>query len=473
MKTYDLIICDKVTSLDLATIPDDGNIFIYSKNLYDSNGWIIKSLFDDIIELEKRGYIFINTILAPSNICSQDYLNDKIIPIIWCVKSEQYKFNKDRIREKHIWKDVEWGKRTKNYNALGKDPGNVWIPTVDDGRANIIEHIVLSQEDILNRIIKSASNSGDTVLINVDFNVDKNTLTEERNYTVLNCNGNRDKLTGIKDKFQTLLHYDDVNNFTVYFKTSESMNNLKESIDLMVTSPPYWDIKNYLKEGQIGQESYSDYLKRLKKVWKQTYNHLSESGTIWININTIFKNKRVVLIPYDIIQQCLSIGYKFQRIIYWHKSSGIPTNGKNLSDHFEYILVFSKSDEFIINKPDFNFYLNEYFKNSNIWNINRKAGAIGKNYVHPAVFPVEMINTIIKIGTQENSFVLDPFLGSGTSLISAIKTHRNFIGYEFNEDFKSLIEYRLSNETSNPNVNFIFKRQCKNIVKSNKVFRNE
>ena len=65
------------------------------------------------------------------------------------------------------------------------------------------------------------------------------------------------------------------------------MLNLKDgSIDLMVTSQPYWDLKNYFKKGQIGQESYSEYLERMGKVWEETFRVLDLNGSMWININT-------------------------------------------------------------------------------------------------------------------------------------------------------------------------------------------
>ena len=72
--------------------------------------------------------------------------------IIWLAKGKNHFFNKDVIRESHIWKDVEWGKRAKNYNPKDKDPGNVWIPTKDDGKAHIAEHILLSLSDVINRL---------------------------------------------------------------------------------------------------------------------------------------------------------------------------------------------------------------------------------------------------------------------------------------------------------------------------------
>ena len=75
-------------------------------------------------------------------------------------------------------------------------------------------------------------------------------------------------------------------------------------------------------------------------------------------------------------------------------------------------------------------YKNKIISHKLFWNINRKAGSVGKNTIHPAIFPTELINRICIISTNKGDLVVDPFLGSGTSLIASINNCRNFIGYE-------------------------------------------
>lgn len=89
------------------------------------------------------------------------------------------------------------------------------------------------------------------------------------------------------------------------------------------------------------------------------------------------------------------------------------------------------------------------------WNINRKAGSVGKQFIHPAIYPNDLVSRIIQITTYENDKVLDPFLGSGTTLITAIQTGRNCIGYEYNEGFKELINSRYLMEVGEGNISFI------------------
>ena len=447
---------DNISEL-ISNSSDTSSFFFLTRNLFDDSGFIFKSVFDYIENFTSLGLNYINTIVIPTNAVLKSN-TDNTIHLIWMVKNlDKMKFDKDSIREKHIWKDVEWGKREKNYNPKGKDPGNFWLPTIDDGKGKITDHILLFFVEIMDRLIKSTTTAGDYVYIQSSNMIDVKELERQLDIKIKfkkNSKSNKNGYFLAKD-----IHLQQKSNKTqskVIFKSSEKMKDLKDcSIDLMVTSPPYWDLKNYFKIGQIGQESYSEYLDRMDKVWKETYRVLDPRGSMWININTRVKNKKPILIPQDIIKQCCKIGFKLKNIIIWHKSSGIPTGKNNLVDHYEYFLWFVKSKDHYFDQK----YLSEIndYKNDNLiggltWNINRKAGSVGKDFIHPAIYPTELIERIIKICSLENSLILDPFLGSGTSIIAAKKTKRECVGYEFNEGFEQLIRYRFSEENIDTNL---------------------
>ncbi len=246
----------------------------------------------------------------------------------------------------------------------------------------------------------------------------------------------------------------------IIFSTSEDMSKINnDSVKLMITSPPYGDLKNYETEGQIGyKESYEKYLDRLNKVWKETFRVLVNGGTCIININTRTINGKALLIPYDFIKQLTEIGFVFRDMHYWHKSSGIPRIN-NLGDHFEYFIIFTKGDNVNINEISFfDYKIDNVNIKSNIWNINKKFGSVGKKYmVHPAIFPLDYIKRMIQVFTQPKDLVLDPFLGSGTSLLASMLTDRSFIGYELNkEGYLPMIIDRLNEfNLSEDMVNFI------------------
>lgn len=242
----------------------------------------------------------------------------------------------------------------------------------------------------------------------------------------------------------------------IYFKSCEDMSEIEnESIQLMVTSPPYWKLKDYLVSNQIGyNERYYKYISRLLRVWNEVFRIVKKDGISIININTKLgrfnqksPNKSLIQIQNDFIKQMESLGFILKDILIWHKSSGIPSKN-NFSDHFEYFLIFSKNNLFKLNKEVENYFdykLNLINYPVNIWNINKKAGNLARKHMtHPAIFPVEFIERLIKIFTSEGDVVLDPFIGSGTTLIASILNNRNCVGYELNsKEYLELIKFRL------------------------------
>ena len=91
-------------------------------------------------------------------------------------------------------------------------------------------------------------------------------------------------------------------------------------------------------------------------------------------------------------------------------------------------------------------YKNKKINGGLFWNINRKAGSVGKQFIHPAIYPNELVKRIVLSCTQEKQVVLDPFLGSGTTLIASILANRSCYGYEYNEGFKDLINNRIKTD---------------------------
>lgn len=418
-------------------LSESGCFFAMLRTEYDEKGNVIHDFLEIISIANVIGYEYVNTIVYPSSVRQQVAFSDNVKYVVWlCKNHANIKFVKDAIREKHIWKDVEWGKRAKNYNPKGKDPGNIWIPTEDDGKANITRHIMLDDDGVIKRLLSMSDCGNDYELIQ-----------SKPYYSNLTVNFDDSKAI---ERTET--------NSKVIFKSSENMDDIKnKSVKLVITSPPYWNLKNYFKVGQIGQESYEMYLSRMKMVWSECFEKLSDNGSLWININIRVQSGKVITIPRDFVSMCKEIGFFYKGIIIWHKSSGIPTGEKNIVDHHEYVLVFSKKEEYSVNKQIFNDYAdykNDQINGGAFWNINRKAGSVGKKYIHPAIFPNELVNRIVSVSTNIGDMVMDPFLGSGTSLIAAWKNHRNFIGYEFYEGFRELMESRFNSEIPEAKIEY-------------------
>lgn len=455
------LIIDSIGKLEIEKIQDLeiqdlDNIFIFYRNIYDSNGNITKSFLEVAQEyyLTNKEFTYKNIIILPEERNTNSLFDDNVMYIIWFAKRDDSFFNKDSIRESHIWKDVEWGKRKKNYSEKGKDPSNVWIPTLDNGKGKITQHIYLKIEGAVDRIFNAFTDfTSQTDWYYYNFEALNQSSKDTIKKLLRNSSNSflEREITVTRNISQKRRNNEVIVTNRIIFGTSEKINKKSDSVDLVVTSPPYWNLKDYFKEGQIGQESYESYLERLNKVWKECIRLMKPNTLLWININ-IRKHKKIpYFLPSDYIRQLKKLGLYFKEVFIWHKSSSIPTTNKNLSDKFEVFLVFSNSNNIKVNSQvvsNFNEYKNDNLRYGTIWNINRKAGSVGKKFIHPAIFPTELIERVISISTDEKELILDPFLGSGTSGVAAINKNRYFWGVEYNEGFKQLIEHRITAETN-------------------------
>jgi hypothetical protein len=165
----------------ISDLQDNGILWVISNDIYEKDK--TEPLTFELIEnLTNKGLILKNVILwinrfeEINNILINNYKN-----ILFFVKSEDYYFNKDPIREKHIWKDVEWGQRAKNYNPKGKDPSNVWILTEDDNKGKITGFKPLDLNEVIKRCILCSTKEKDKVLLRVR-ELKKLNLNREINY---------------------------------------------------------------------------------------------------------------------------------------------------------------------------------------------------------------------------------------------------------------------------------------------------
>ena len=248
---------------------------------------------------------------------------------------------------------------------------------------------------------------------------------------------------------------------------SRQMTELEnKSVDLIITSPPYWQLKDYGAENQIGyNDSYEEYINNLNLVWKESYRVLDNGCRLCINIGDQFARAvyygryKVIPIRTEIIKFCESIGFDYMGAVIWQKKTTTNTTGgatimgsfpypRNgiFSIDYEFILVFKKLGN--PRKPDK--YLKEqsrmtkeewieYF--SGHWNFG---GA--KQDGHIAMFPEELPKRLIKMFSIVGDTVLDPFIGSGTTSLAAKKLNRNSVGYEMNPEFIPFIKRKLNVE---------------------------
>jgi site-specific DNA-methyltransferase (adenine-specific) len=230
--------------------------------------------------------------------------------------------------------------------------------------------------------------------------------------------------------------------------SSEQMSELPDnSVHLMITSPPYNVTKEY--DDNLNLE---EYLVLLKNIWKETYRVLVPGGRACINIANLGRKPYIPLHSY-IIKDMSEIGFMMRGEIIWNKaSSASPSTAWGswlsaanpvLRDIHEYILIFSKDSfshsskgrESTITKDEFL----EWTKS--VWTFSAVSA---KKIGHPAPFPEELPQRLIKLYSFKHDVVLDPFLGSGTTSLSAIKIDRNYVGYDTNKKYIELADKRVS-----------------------------
>jgi len=282
----------------------------------------------------------------------------------------------------------------------------------------------------------------------------------------------------------------------IYYKSSEDMLEVdSKSITLIVTSPPYnIDIRygNIHKNGRVLASKgikYKDdlpeeaYRKMLSKVFDECKRVLKDNGSIWINVKSRHLNG-VVVPPFWIMDFFKDMYLK--NLIVWNFDWGGSTN-KRFSPRYEFIFWFTKDKEdYIFNLdevkiPALNYRPDRFrsqMKNpSDVWYIQMVSGNYPERTSHPAQYPEELVERIIKVASNEGDIILDPFIGSGTTARVAKDLKRKFIGYEINPGYIKMCEERLAQSSVRkkkkskdvrPYYFYMSDHQLEEFVKSNK-----
>lgn len=239
---------------------------------------------------------------------------------------------------------------------------------------------------------------------------------------------------------------------TIIHGSCEQMSQIPDnSLHLMITSPPYNVSKDYDND-----LSLTEYLALLKNAFSETYRVLVNGGRACINVANLGRKPYIPLSDY-ISNMMIKIGFNMRGEIIWNKAaSASPSTAwgswqsaanPTLRDIHEYILVFSKGDykrgrkkEELENRK--NTISKEQFMEwtKSIWKMNAESA---RRIGHPAPFPEELPYRLIQLYSFTNDIILDPFIGSGTTGVAALKTDRFYIGYDTDEEYIKLAERRL------------------------------
>ena len=244
-----------------------------------------------------------------------------------------------------------------------------------------------------------------------------------------------------------------------------------ESIHLVVTSPPYWNLKQYIvNPDQLGHvNDYESFLCELERVWKEVFRILVPGGRLVCVVGDVCVSRRkfgrhlVFPLHADICVLCRKIGFDNLNPIIWHKianaSFEVENGSKFLGKPYEPNAIIKNDMEFIlmqrkpggyrkpteeqrklskIDKKDFNSWFQQ------IWNIT---GASTRQ--HPAPFPLELASRLVRMFSFQGDTVLDPFCGTGTTMVAALRYGRNSIGIDIEPEYCRMAARYLKKESSN------------------------
>ena len=247
------------------------------------------------------------------------------------------------------------------------------------------------------------------------------------------------------------------------------LKNNKQKIHLTITSPPYYNVKDY-----VVYHDYTEYLNTLKNVFTLVYEITEDGRMCCVNLSNILiqrenRNCESTRIPlaFHFVPLMENIGWKFIEDIIWVKPEGAA---KNRNGGFfqhrqpvaykpniinEYIFVFQKPSKYLIDKivrgydaiTSLNSKVNDGYERTNVWKINPETKS-----THPAPYPEVLVENLIKYYSFCGDTVLDPFVGSGTTTISAFKLNRKSIGFEIHKDYIHIFENRIKTISKNISV---------------------
>lgn len=271
--------------------------------------------------------------------------------------------------------------------------------------------------------------------------------------------------------------------------TGDCRKNLSEfpseSIDMVLTSPPYWKLRDYHHENQIGWEKNEDeYLENLSSVFRHIHRILKPTGSLWINMADRYENKSLLCLPWRFILNLKSYGWILRNTCIWHKPNAMPVSVKDrLNQDYEFLFHLVKRKKYYYNLDEVrvpHLTRKRYMKNAKIaqknpekinvsretycQNPKRQPGhpdshafhpngknpgaiiSIPTNHtggIHPATYPEELCRIPILTSCPPGGIVLDPFSGIGTTLISAKKLGRRYVGIEINPVYAEKARERL------------------------------
>ena len=250
----------------------------------------------------------------------------------------------------------------------------------------------------------------------------------------------------------------------------------EQSIQTVVTSPPYWSLRDYEIDDQIGRdESLEDYIRSLVGTFDKIRRVLKDDGTVWLNVGDAYtsgnrryrapdkknraramsvrprtpdglKSKDLIGLPWRLALALQGAGWWLRSEVIWNKPNAHPESVRDRpTKAHETVFLLSKSQDYYYDVDAFRGPNGRRLRST--WNIPTvpRRRCLGESDHHPAVMPASLAQRCVKLTTRVRDIVLDPFAGSGTTLLAAQCLERRWVGIELKADFIKLMQRRLEN----------------------------
>ncbi len=246
---------------------------------------------------------------------------------------------------------------------------------------------------------------------------------------------------------------------------TEILSPTDPCVDVIITSPPYWNLKDYGAPNQIGHgQTKDEYLADMEKVLRDCLLVTKSTGSLWLVVDTYREDGELRLLPLELAERARQVGWKLRDLIVWDKQHSVPWHSKGqLRNISEFILFMTKSDDYKYYVEriktldeisrwwvDFPERFNPKGKTpTNIWSIPmRPRGTWRKpsKLDHYCSFPTVLVARTIELTTDPGDLVMDPFAGSGIVLAQAAAMGRYYIGFEVNEEYVQMFEETVKDE---------------------------
>jgi DNA modification methylase len=238
-----------------------------------------------------------------------------------------------------------------------------------------------------------------------------------------------------------------------------------ESVNCVITSPPYYSLRDYKIDGQIGlEETVEEYIDALCNVFNEVYRILRIDGLLFLNIGDTYysgkgkshgidpkshkrrfglrpvdksgglglklQRKTIIGVPWRVAIKMMSHKWILRTPIIWHREKALPEAVKDRPRRsYEYVFMFAKDRHYYFNRKELT--IKEF--DEDVWTILARPKINGS--IETAPYPDELVSRCLNIGCQNNGTVLDPFAGSGTTMRVALQSGRNAIGIDLSPDF--------------------------------------